>query len=198
MGKLMHKGKYGIEMSSGLFKDSASVFGLVAQEYVEMTGKKMSVVSKAGVTIEGKDYVYGWTLGYENQSSGVKRVHAVTAQLHYSNTKSSTVTFTLADSDNKSSLSVDVEYIPTKRVSHFITYNKNKKELQASLEFLPKMFAKFSSRLEKGEGYMLQTTASLEWTGFKKSVTIINSYINDEKTFMISTNFARDLSLDEN
>ena len=46
-----------------------------------------------------------------------------------------------------------------------------------------------------GEGYMLQSTASLEWTGFKKSITIINSFVNNDKTFMISTNFARDLSI---
>merc|ERR1719209_2198050 len=42
---------------------------------------------------------------------------------------------------------------------------------------------------------MLQTTASLEGTGFKKSITIINSFVNDDKTFMFSTNFARDLSI---
>ena len=56
-----------------------------------------------------------------------------------------------ADSDNKSSLNIDVEYIPTKRVSHFISYNKNKQQLDASVEFLPAMFAKFSSRIEAGK-----------------------------------------------
>merc|ERR1719193_413303 len=192
---LFHKGKYGIELSSVLLRESASLFGLTLKEYAEIAGKKTSIVQKAGVIIDGKDYVYGWTLGYENLSSGAKRVHAVSAQIHYSTTRSSTITFTLADSDNKSSLNVDVEYIPTKRVSHFITYNKNMNQLEASVEFLPKMFAKLSSRLEKGEGYMLQTTASLEWTGFKKSITIINSFINNDKTFMISTNLAKDLAL---
>ena len=57
------------------------------------------------------------------------------------------------------------------------------------------MFAKFTSTLEQGEGYMLQSRASLEWEGFSKSITIINSYINDETTFMISANFAKDLSM---
>jgi hypothetical protein len=182
---IMHKGQFGYELKSGFFKDSASLVGIISKEYLDMSGNKMAVVQKAGITIEGKDYVYGWTLGYENQSSKVKRVHAITAQVHYSTTKSSTATFTLADSENKCSLNVDVEYIPTKRVSHFITFNKNKKQLDASLEFLPNMFAKFSSRLEKGEGYMLQTTATLQWTGFKQTVTVINSYINNDKTFMI-------------
>ena len=65
--------------------------------------------------------------------------------------RTSTVTFTLADSAKKTSLNVDVEYVPTKRVSHFIVFNKDKKQLEASVEFLPKMFAKLSSRLEKGK-----------------------------------------------
>ena len=54
------------------------MFGVIAQEHIEVAGNKMAVVQKAGITIEGKDFIYGWTLGYENQSSDVKRVHAIT------------------------------------------------------------------------------------------------------------------------
>jgi hypothetical protein len=192
---IMHKGKYGIMLTSGLYKNGASVFGVITNQYVEVRGNNYALVQKGGVTIQGVEYVYGWTLGYDNMSTDVKSVHAVKVQVHYSNTKSSTITFTFTDSPNKASVFTVVEYVPSKRVAHFIVFNKNRNSLEASVEFLPKMFAKFSSRLEKGEGYMLQTQASLQWKGFRKSITIINSFVNNEKNFMFSTNFARDLSI---
>ena len=45
---------------------------------------------------------------------------------------------------------MDVEYVPTKHMSHYITLNKNTKSLEASVEFLPKMFAKLSSTVVQG------------------------------------------------
>ena len=187
--------KYGIGLENEILNGDKSLYKINIVNIANIIDSKWEFGQQLEIILEKGNYKYGWDVTYEQKSDGVKRVDTFKTRVHYAKNRMSTFTVTFADSTKTASINIDVEYIPQKKVNHFIRYDKKKQQLDVAIEFLPKMFAMFMVRLEKEIGYELITSMNLNWKNYKRVFNMINSYKNNEKEFMLSTNVANDLSI---
>lgn len=164
------------EMS--LVKNDFTLFGSKTIEVLEW--KDNSVVYRMSWegTVWEKKFKYGFDLGYENVSTGTKAEYILTLGADYARNRRAAVTTTFTNSAATTDLSIAVNYLPGRVVQHVFTYNKNANRLDASIEFLPKMFMKFSGQLSRIDGWVFNTDFTMSWSNYQRTVQTVTSYIS--------------------
>jgi len=194
--KFYYAGRYGFMYEAIVMKENAVLLKAFDEIIVGVSPSKKELACKFGFTLMGKDYNYGWDVAFEKQKSDTKRAYLIIARVQYATNRVSSLYVSLSDSDRATTVIADVEYIPNKRVRHSFRITKGEglagSRLDISIEFLPKMFAKFMTRVEDNDGYQLVTKANLEWNEFKPVLMWTNGYVNNEKTFEVSSGLTQD------
>lgn len=180
-------GEYALMDEVVISNQGKALLKLFRKTELAMTEGRKEFSSKFGAVMFGKTYEYGYEAAFANQGTASKSAFDLIFRLQYSTTRKSVATFTFANNMKASSLLINVEYFPTKSVSHSIVYKKNINELSVDIEFLPKMNTKFMMRLDTANGYKLTTNFGLQWKKFKKSMQLVNTFKNNKKMLEMST-----------
>jgi len=151
------------------------------------TANTKSIEQKFGVlTSNAQRYQYGYQISFTDRSTMAKSAYALRYVLNYSTRRSSSITITFANSELATEMVADVEYVPGKYMSHIVTYSKEIRQLDVTIEFLPKMFVKFMTRLDKNNGYQMTSDVTAEWKNFKQSLQWVNAYTKTKKNTNLS------------
>lgn len=188
------KSKYGYVSEVVVSKNTESLVKLYQQASFTNGKDGKELIHKFGVSTLGKTYEYGWEAAYENRGTASKTAHALTFRVQYATTRKSSITFTIANGKRTAEIIADWEYIPTKHVSHSMRYTKTNRQLDISIEFLPKMFATFTARVDKNKGYSLTTDMGVKWQNYKRSLTATNTYKNTNKQLEFTTSMGKDIN----
>ena len=186
---------YGWDCEYVIKKEENALFKTSKGTSLILTGKSKKVKQIIRIWFNGKQYDYGWDASYENQSTDLKMAHVVNVGLQYSTSRKSSITLLLSNDESRAALDIEFDYIPTKSVSHYIQYLKAEKEMEISIEFLPKMFYIFNTKLVKNNGYILESSLNLKWKNYKRSLKMANTYVNNDEKLEVSTGFGKDVSL---
>jgi hypothetical protein len=166
-----------IGCSMRVLSNGVQKINLYKNTIIVWTTNTKSVEQQFGVmTTNGQRYQYGYQVSFTDKSTMAKSAYALKFVLNYATRRSSSITFTFADSEQATELSADVEYVPGKYMTHVATYSKKVRQLDITIEFLPRMFVKFMSRLDKNNGYQMTSDVSVEWTNFKQSLQWVSAY----------------------
>ena len=130
------------------------------------------------ITIWNKKFEYGWDFAYQDYSTASKMAHTVTFGLNYARGRRASVTTTLANSAKIVKLTADVEYLPGRQVSHVIQFNKEARQLDIVLEFLPRMFVKLMGKLDRIDGWRITTDLTFNWVNYNRVLRWMAAYIN--------------------
>jgi hypothetical protein len=174
----------GTEQKMKLFKRNIAVW----------SANEKSFEQQIGAVVAGKTYQYGYQLEFLD-TSAEKMVYTGKFKLNWSTSRYSAVSLTLVNGKKEAEARVEVEYLPLKTMTHSILYEKKKSKLSVQLEFLPKMFVKFSTDLDRKNGFKLTSDASMSWEKFEKSVQWLNEYSNTKKNMKISTSIGKNFQL---
>ena len=189
------KGDYYVMDEAIFTKNEKSVLKVFRRMSLAMEpGKEYEISSKYGAVVFDKLYEYGWECALENKGSASKTAFDVIFRAQYSTTRKSVTVFSFVNSKKSASLDINVEYFPTKTVSHSIVYTKKTQELAVDIEFLPKMHSKFAVRfdIDPVTGYKkLTTDMGVEWNKIKKSISLTQLYNNNKKMFETITKFGK-------
>ena len=189
------KGDYYIVDEAVVTKSEKSMLKVFRKMSLAMTaGKEYEITSKYGALVFDKLYEYGWECALNNKGSNSKTAFDVILRLQYSTTRKSVTVFSFANSEKAASLNINVEYFPTKTVSHSIVYTKKTQELAVDVELLPKMHSKFAVRfdIDPVTGYKkLTTDMGVQWNKIKKSVSLTQLYNNNKDMFETITQFGK-------
>ena len=188
-------GYYGLDCEYVIKKEENTLFEIVKGTSLILTGKSKRVKQSIRIRFNGKEYGYGWDASYENWSTDLKMTHVVNFGLQYSTSRKSSIKLLLSNDESRAALDIKFDYIPTKSVSHYIQYLKAEKEMEISVEFLPKMFYIFNTKLVKNNGYTLESSLNLKWKNYKRSLKMANTYVNNDEKLEVSTGFGKDVSL---
>ena len=188
-------GYYAWDCEYTIKKEENTLFKILKGTSLILTGKSKKVKQSIRIGFNGKEYNYGWHVSYENLSTNLKMTHAFNFGLQYSTSRKSSITLLLSNDESRAALDIEFDYIPTKSVSHYIQYSKAEKEMEISIEFLPKMFYIFNTKLVKNNGYTLESSLNLKWKNYKRSLKMANTYVNNNEKLEISTGFGKDVLL---
>lgn len=184
---------YALDADITLNKGEQSLFKIFKSTTFTSSKDSKNFKQLFGFIRDNKKYAYGWDMAYENQGTAEKMAHVVKVGIQYSIKRRSSVTFTLSNDAKQALINIDVEYIPSKTVSHYVKYSKEEQKLEMSAEFLPKMFAKFTTELNKKKGYNLESTWELSWNNYKKSVNMMTGYISNDNKFEVSMSLGKNV-----
>lgn len=169
-------------------KKELVILGSKTNDVVIWTDKVKAYKSSWEVTVWNKKFKYGFDVTYEKRSTDVKSIHAVTFGADYARNRRSAVTFTVGNSEKFAELLIDVSYLPGRLLQHVFIYDKVANKFEVSIEFLPKMFVKFTGRLDKVEGWKFTTDMTLSWENYERTLQAVAAYIN--KADLKGLNFA--------
>ena len=185
-------GKYGMSDEIAIESNSKSLIKLYRRADLTMTGNRKEVNFKFGTVVFDKTYEYGWEAALVNQGTVSKSAIDLIFRLQYSTTRKSVVTFTLANNKKSASVYINVEYFPTKSVSHSIVFTKKTQELAFDFEFLPTMHSTFNVRFDldpAAEYKKITTDFGLQWNKFKKMASLTQLFNSNKKMFETITKF---------
>eukprot|EP00794_Sanderia_malayensis_P007911 gene7911-8766_t len=128
-------------------------------------------------TVWNKKFKYGWDAAYENMSTESMTSYAVTAGVDYARNKRTSMKTTFSNSKELIEVNVDMNYLPGRKVSHYARYMKDAKQLDVSIEFLPRMFVKLTGRLDQTNGWKITTDLKFTWADYERSLQWIASYV---------------------
>ena len=188
-------GYYAWDCEYAIKKEENNLFKILKGTSLTLTGKSKKVQQSIRIGFNGKEYGYGWHASYEDLNTDLKMTLAFNFGLHYSTSRKSSITLLLSNDEWRAALDIEFDYIPTKLVSHYIQYLKAEKEMEMSIEFLPKMFYIFNTKLVKNNGYTLESSLNLKWKNYKRSLKMATTYVNNDEKLEISTGFGKDVSL---
>ena len=171
-----------------LTKKKLVMFRSKTNDVIIWTDKVKAYKSSWEVTIWNKEFKYGFDISYEKRSTDVKSIHAVTFGADYARNRRSAVTFTIGNDEQFAELLIDVNYLPGRLMQHVFIYDKVANKFDISIEFLPKMFVKFTGRLDKVEGWKFTTDMTLSWENYERTLQTVAAYVN--KADLKGLNFA--------
>lgn len=173
-----YSGKYGMSSELLAMKNEKIITRVYHKLFATINEVEKAIDHKFGVVAAEKLYEYGWSLAYSKQQ--------LVAKIQYSTKRSSALTVSFNNGAKMAKVNVVFEYIPTKKVSHSISLNKESKQVDVSIEFLPKMFTKFMARLNTTNGYKLITSTHLQWKNFETSMSATYSFVNTNEALELS------------
>jgi hypothetical protein len=195
VGVLYGNTKYGFGLSTEMLTDGRQSGRVFVDVVSTVSDKKWGFEHLFGFALGDKEYKYGWNADYETQFFGEKQTHVLRSYVRYSTNRRSGVSLYFTNSEKICSIEMDFEYIPSKTIRHTARFDKNQRQLNINIEFLPKMFAKFMARLDNQNGYELVTSSNLEWGKFRKELKTVTSYLNNANELKISVTVAGDLTV---
>eukprot|EP00794_Sanderia_malayensis_P008123 gene8123-8993_t len=162
----------------GIRKKDYVIFSTAFTNTLSLTNAEKFFKNEMTVTIADKPFTYGWDVTYSDRSTASRTAHGITFGLNYAQGRRSAVVITFANSETSTDLIADVMYLPGKRVTHLISYDKEGRQLDVSIEFLPRMFVKLVGRLDKINGWRLTTDLKLEWSNYNRVFTWVAAYVD--------------------
>ena len=162
----------------GIFKKDFVVFSTDVSDTISINGETKFYKNEMRLTILNKSFKYGWDIHFQNRCTETRSAYDVTFGLNYAQNRRSSITLTATNDADSTMLVVDIMYIPQRRVSHVISYDKRTRQLDVSIEFLPKMYVKLMGRLDKVNGWKLTTDLKFSWSNYERALTWIASYVS--------------------
>ena len=169
----------------GIFKKDLTIFSTDIADTISISGEKKFYRNEMRFTVMNKSFKYGWDVQFENRCTAVRSAYVATFGVDYARNRRSSITLTALNDADNAMLVIDFMYIPQKQVSHVISYAKKTRQLDISIEFLPKMYVKLMGRLDKVNGWRFTTDLKFSWSNYERALTWVASYINhtDIKAF---------------
>merc|ERR1712142_800265 len=168
-------------------------------------GKVKSLEQQFGAVVSGKKYQYGYTFQILDKSTASKSAIAARFILAYSTTRSNSITFTVANGAQTAEFHADLEYLPGSHLKQMIVYNKVEKKLDISFELLPKMFVKYTAKMNKVNrglnslthdlSFQMDKTKKSASKAYKQGVQWVNEYIKNDKNLRMATKFGKQFSV---
>merc|ERR1712015_160239 len=185
-------------------KAGKELFATYKNSILVWSPKTKSFEQQFGAIIAGKKYQYGYTFQLMDKSSASKSAIALRFILAYSTTRSNSITFTFANGKQTTEFHADLEYLPGSHLKQIIILNRQSKKLDITFEILPKMYVKYSAKMDKLKGLTsLKHDLSLQMdgakksakTGYKKGVQWVNEFMNNKKNLRLATNVGKHFSV---
>ena len=183
-------GKRTLTRFFGIFKKEIAIFSTDMSDTLSVFGATKFYKSEIRLTVMSKSFKYGWDARLQNRCTDTTSAYAVTFGLDYAQNRRSAITFTAMNSAESAKFVIDFMYIPNRKVSHVISYDKVTRQLDVSIEFLPKMFVKLMGRLDKVNGWKLTTDLKFSWSNYERVLTWVTSYVSRTDIKALSFKFA--------
>nr|XP_012555900.2 uncharacterized protein LOC100199505 [Hydra vulgaris] len=174
-------------------KGESTIFNVYEAAAIQLNDKSKVFRFKFGAVLFEKTYEYGWETEYKNLGTSDKTSFSLVSSIQYAINRKSSISLTISNSKSDASAVVEFEYIPSNILIYSIKFNKVLYQVDASLEFLPKMFTKFMARLEGQNGYQLITDGSVEWSGYKRSLGATYTYKHTNSELIVSSSIGKNL-----
>ena len=159
-------------------KKDLVIFSTDISDTISIGGETKFYKNEMRFTIMNKSFKYGWDMQFENRCTETRSAYSVTFGVDYAQNRRSAVTLSAMNDADNARLVIDFMYIPQKKVSHEISYDKKTRQLDVSIEFLPKMYVKLMGRLDKVNGWKLTTDLKFVWSNYERALTWVASYIS--------------------
>ena len=173
----------------GITKKDAVIFSADLSDTLSINKETKFFKSELRLTVGKRTLRYGWDMTFVNRCTDTKSAYALSFGIDYAQNRRSSITATVSNDEKKASLVIDFMYIPNRQVSHVISYDKQTRQLDVSIEFLPKMFVKFMGRLDKENGWKLTTDVKFSWVNFERVLTWVAAYVDRNEFQALSFKF---------
>ncbi|XP_065673744.1 uncharacterized protein LOC100199505 isoform X2 [Hydra vulgaris] len=175
-------------------KGESTIFNVYDAAAIQLNDKSKAFYYKFGAVLFEKTYEYGWETEYKNLGTSDKTSFSLVSGIQYAINRKSSISLTISNSKSDASAVVEFEYIPSNILIYSINLNKVLYQVDASFEFLPKMFTKFMARLEDQNGYQLITDGNVEWSGYKRSLGATYTYKHTNSELIVSSSIGKNFS----
>ena len=173
----------------GIVKKDLVIFSSDVSDMISLGGDMKFYRNEWRFTIMNKNFKYGWDLIFQDKSTVGKAVYAVTFGVDYARNRRSAITGTFSNSQKATKFVIDFMYIPQRQVSHVFSYDKQTRQLDISIEFLPRMFVKLMGRLDKAHGFRFTTDLKFTWSNYERVLTWVAAYVNRTEMQALSFKF---------
>jgi hypothetical protein len=180
-------GKFEHILTHKVLRDEKNVYKILHRIQAFQSAVKLVFGQQVEITLsDKKPSQYGIDLTWDKLS---EQEQVLGAYLLYATGKRSSIIVQLANTPEVRSMKVKVDYLAGRSIQHIFKYTKAERQVDAKVEFLPKMFASFMGKLETKDGLRLVTASSVSWKGSKKmAVKVQSGYVNNAEMLQL---FAR-------